>query len=530
MKTSTILKYILLGIFNALMFYIVPLAISYESWFLLLIIGIITFLINITYITNRLKPLKWITPGFIFLISFVLFPAGYNFYVSFTNWQTGHILTKTQVIERLEDLTYSTEEQKGVEFDLYVMQDSNLDYFFLADLDQDNLLFGKAVTADQFEDIEYATHEPSFKDLNNNITVPESLYLLSGKEQIANSSTLQELSLLIDKNTRIKLYNISVFGASSGRIFSSQQKYTYDKDSEILYDNRNNVACTLGNRGNFICGGESVDPGWRINVGSENYQRIINDDRFRGPLSTVATWTFQFAFFSVALAFIVGLFLAITLNNEKVKFQKIYRSIYILPYAIPGFISILVFRGLLNPDFGLVNDWLDPLYELLNIEPIRWFRTEGSSKAAVLLVNTWLGFPYMFLIVTGALQSIPNELIEASKVDGATPRQSFWKITFPLLLVSISPLLIGAFAYNFNNFTLIFLLTGGGPPIVGADVSVGYTDILISFTYNLAVSGGRGVQFGLAAAVTTIIFFLVLIISAISFRYSKRLERVYGNI
>ena len=327
----------------------------------------------------------------------------------------------------------------------------------------------------------------------------------------------------LKKNTRIKLYNISVFGASSGRIFSSQQKYTYDKDSEILYDNRKNVACTLGDRGNFICGGESVDPGWRINVGTENYQRIVDDQRFRGPLSTVAKWTFQFAFFSVVLAFIVGLLLAITLNNEKVRFQKLYRSIYIIPYAIPAFISILVFRGLLNPDFGLVNDWLDPLYQLFNIEPIRWFRTEESSKAAVLLVNTWLGFPYMFLIVTGALQSIPNELIEASKVDGATPRQSFFKITFPLLLVSISPLLIGAFAFNFNNFTLIFLLTGGGPPIVGADVSVGYTDILISFTYNLAVSGGRGVQFGLAAAVTTLIFFLVLIISAISFRYSKRL-------
>ena len=250
MKTSTILKYILLGIFNALMFYVVPLAISYESWFLLLIIGINTFLINITYITNKL---------------------------------------------------------------------------------------------------------------------------------IANSSTLQDLSLLVDKNTRIKLYNISVFGASSGRIFSSQQKYTYDKDSEILYDNRNNVACTLGDRGNFICGGESVDPGWRINVGTENYQRIVDDQRFRGPLSTVAKWTFQFAFFSVVLAFIVGLLLAITLNNEKVRFQKLYRSIYIIPYAIPAFISILVFRGLLNPDFGLVNDWLDPLYQLFNIEPIRWFRTEDHT-------------------------------------------------------------------------------------------------------------------------------------------------------
>ena len=127
-------------------------------------------------------------------------------------------------------------------------------------------------------------------------------------------------------------------------------------------------------------------------------------------MSTVATWTFQFAFFSVLLAFFVGLFLAVTLNNEKVRFQKVYRSIYIIPYAIPGFISILVFRGLLNPDFGLINDWLDPIYQLLNIEPIRWFRTEASSKAAVLLVNTWLGFPYMFLIVTGALQSIPTEL------------------------------------------------------------------------------------------------------------------------
>ena len=530
MKISTIIRYVLLGIFNALMFYIVPLAITYESWFLLLIVGIVTFLINLTYLTNRLKPLKWITPGFIFLLAFVVFPAGFNFYVSFTNWQTGHILTKTQVIERLEDLTFSTEEQRGVEFDLYVLQDSDLDYYFLADLDENNLLFGKAITSDEFTTINYANHEPSFKDPNSNIVIPDSLYLLSGKEQIANSSQLQDLSLLVDKNTRIKLYNISVFGASSGRIFSSQQKYSYDSDTDILYDNRQNVACTLGDRGNFICGGDSVDPGWRITVGSENYQRIFDDERFRGPLSTVATWTFQFAFFSVLLAFFVGLFLAVTLNNEKVRFQKIYRSIYIIPYAIPGFISILVFRGLLNPDFGLINDWLDPIYQLLNIEPIRWFRTEASSKAAVLLVNTWLGFPYMFLIVTGALQSIPTELIEASKVDGATPRQSFWRITFPLLLVSISPLLIGAFAYNFNNFTLIFLLTGGGPPLVGADVSVGYTDILISFTYNLAVSGGRGVQFGLAAAVTTIIFFLVLIISAISFRYSKRLERIYGNI
>ena len=135
----------------------------------------------------------------------------------------------------------------------------------------------------------------------------------------------------------------------------------------------------------------------------------------------------------------------------------------------------------------------------------------------------------MFLITTGALQSIPKELTEAAKVDGATGIQSFWKITLPLLMVSISPLLIGAFAFNFNNFTLVFLLTGGGPPVVGSEVPLGWTDLLISFTYKLAISGGRGNLFGFASSVTIIVFAIVLIISAVSFRYTKRLERVYGN-
>ena len=139
-------------------------------------------------------------------------------------------------------------------------------------------------------------------------------------------------------------------------------------------------------------------------------------------------------------------------------------------------------------------------------------------------------FPYMFLITTGALQSIPKELIEAARVDGASGIQSFWRITFPLLMVSISPLLIGSFAFNFNNFTLIFLLSGGGPPVIGSEVAVGWTDILISFTYKLAISGGRGNMFGLASTVTIIVFGIVLLISALSFRYTKRLERVYGNI
>ena len=191
MKISTAVRYFFLAVFNASAFYVIPLAISFESWFLLLIIGLITILINFTYLTERFKALKWITPGFIFLIAFVLFPAGYSFYVSFTNWSTGHILTKQQAIERLEDLSYSLDDQKGVEFDLYVLQDQNLDFYYIADLDNENILFGQAITDDEYDDKYFANHEPSLKNSNGEIVIPENFYQLSGKEQIANSSSFK---------------------------------------------------------------------------------------------------------------------------------------------------------------------------------------------------------------------------------------------------------------------------------------------------------------------------------------------------
>ena len=146
----------------------------------------------------------------------------------------------------------------------------------------------------------------------------------------------------------------------------------------------------------------------------------------------------------------------------------------------------------------------------------------------ILLVNLWLGFPYMFLLATGALQSIPDDILEAARTDGARGSRVFRSITFPLLMVSLAPLLIGSFAYNFNNFNLIFLLTGGGPPVLGADIPVGHTDILISFTFNLASQAGRGNQFGLASAITIIIFLMLLAFSAFSFRFTKKLEDTNG--
>ncbi|MDQ3501397.1 MAG: ABC transporter permease subunit, partial [Actinomycetota bacterium] len=247
--------------------------------------------------------------------------------------------------------------------------------------------------------------------------------------------------------------------------------------------------------------------------------------RIQEPFLRVFLWNVVFAFSSVLLTFAIGLMLAIALQDEAMRGRTLYRSIYIIPYAIPGFLSILVWRGLFNDRFGKVNGFL----ETFGIPGPNWLGNPWWVLVAILIVNLWLGFPYMFLISSGALTSVPIELQEAARVDGANPFKVFRSVTLPLLLVSTAPLLIGAFAFNFNNFVLIFLLSGGGPPLTGYDVSVGASDLLISFTFNLAQGAGRGNQFALASAVIVVIFVVLAVSAATSFRLTKRLEEIYGG-
>ena len=133
-----------------------------------------------------------------------------------------------------------------------------------------------------------------------------------------------------------------------------------------------------------------------------------------------------------------------------------------------------------NQDFGLINS-----YTGLNVD---WLGNPWAAKAAILVTNLWLGFPYMFIVCTGALQSIPGDVREAARIDGASAFRMLRSIIMPLLLVAVGPLLIASFAFNFNNFTLIFLLTGGGPFDAG-NTSIGSSDLLITYAYRLAFSG-----------------------------------------
>ena len=147
------------------------------------------------------------------------------------------------------------------------------------------------------------------------------------------------------------------------------------------------------------------------------------------------------------------------------------------------------------------------------------------ARIAVILVSVWLTTPYFFLVSLGALQSIPDELTEAARVDGGGAWQIFRRVTLPLLLVAVAPLMIASFAFNFNNFNNIYLLTGGGP-YRGDSSIAGTTDILISYTYKLAIATGKGGNYGLASTVGIIIFFIVAAISGISFWRTKALENV----
>jgi maltose/maltodextrin transport system permease protein len=227
-------------------------------------------------------------------------------------------------------------------------------------------------------------------------------------------------------------------------------------------------------------------------------------------------WTLSFALLTVIFTTVIGMTLAVLLNWEALRFRTLYRTLLFLPYAVPGFISILVFKGLFNQNFGEINGILDALF---GIKPA-WFADPLLAKAMLLIVNTWLGYPYIMVLCSGLMKSIPADLYEASAIAGAGPLTNFFRITAPLIVKPLMPLLISAFAYNFNNFVLISLLTDGRPVFLNTKIPAGTNDILVSYTYRIAFQDS-GQNFGLAAAISTMIFVLVAILSLINIKLSR---------
>src|SRR5699024_374794 len=176
---------------------------------------------------------------------------------------------------------------------------------------------------------------------------------------------------------------------------------------------------------------------------------------------------------------------------------------------------LLGWSNFYNRDFGLINEMLG-----LNLD---WFGDPSLAKVAVLLTNLWMGFPYMFIVSTGALQAIPDELMGAARMDGAPRLQSTSKILLPLLLVAVAPLLVSSFAFNFNNCNASELLPEGGPRADGP--GGGAAGALISTVYRIAF-GGSGADFGSASAVSVCLYVLTGVLAAVQFRFTNVLEDV----
>ncbi len=261
---------------------------------------------------------------------------------------------------------------------------------------------------------------------------------------------------------------------------------------------------------------------YRVNVfhyiGLRNFAYIFkNAARALWP---VFVWNVVFASFTVAATALLGLFLGVLLNNKDLKLRNLYRTLLIISWALPGVITIQMWVALLNKQFGAINRLLG----LLGVYPIPWLLDPLWAKVSVLLVNLWLGFPYMMTATLGALSTIPDELYEAAKVDGATSLDAFQFITLPLLRAAFVPILLASFAFNFNNFNVIYLLTGGGPATEGRLSTAQATDILISWAYKTAFRAEGQSAYGLGAAISLVIFVLTVGISLVNFRVSGALR------
>ena len=271
---------------------------------------------------------------------------------------------------------------------------------------------------------------------------------------------------------------------------------------------------------------QQLRPGYYVTVGLENFTRLLQDQSIWTPFLNVFLWTIFHAGAVVFITFALGMGMALLLNDELVPARKFFRSVILIPYAIPAFISVVVWRGILDPNLGVLNNVLNSIFG----SAPNWYGSATPARVAILIIQLWLGFPYMMLIITGALQGIPGEIYEAAVVDGANAWQKFRKLTLPLVLVAVGPLLIASFAFNFNNFTVIQLFNRGGPAIPGSSVPTGFTDILITYTYRQAFGTAGGTDYAFASTISILILVIVAAITIFNFRFTAGWEEISKNV
>jgi arabinogalactan oligomer/maltooligosaccharide transport system permease protein len=264
-------------------------------------------------------------------------------------------------------------------------------------------------------------------------------------------------------------------------------------------------------------------------VGLDNYINVlvrglpVTNYDFTRILVFNLFWTFINVFLHVS----IGILVAMALNTKGLPGRRIYRSLFVIPWALPSLVAGMVWANMWHDKFGAINlllqrlglpgdiRWLLETQPLVNLPQIGLVLP--LSFVAVLIANVWLGWPFMMVIATGALQSIPNELYEAANVDGATSWQQFWRITLPLIRPAMVPAIMIGIMMTFNQFNIIFFVTGGGP--------IGLTEILVTQGFKLVNPQG---WYGVASAFNIIVFIILAIITLVTNRISRATEPYYA--
>lgn len=246
-------------------------------------------------------------------------------------------------------------------------------------------------------------------------------------------------------------------------------------------------------------------------VGFENFKNLfsIGTTGFGKTFMSVLGWTLIWAFFATFLNYFLGMAVAILINKKGIKFKKMWRTILVVTIAVPQFVSLLYVGKLFAAD-GLVNltlmkwGWIS--------KAIPFWTNANYARPLILLINLWVGIPYVMLITTGLLMNIPEELYESARIDGANAFQIFRKITLPYMLFVTGPYLLTSFTGNLNNFNIIYLLSTGGPTSMSMVGGAGKTDLLVTWLYKMTVDD---TNYKMAAVIGIMVFVVTAVISVV---------------
>ncbi len=454
------------------------------------------------YVSAKTLAWRYLFPGVMAMLVFVAFPLVYTIQIGFTNYSASNLLSEDRARDYLLDQADVNESRA---------------YAFAVHTDGSQ---ARLVLTPQGEGAQGERYISPPLSLQKASTTPVPMQPLKADTALGQAYTLRQTiehrhALMA---LRLELPNKSTLlyaGLREFTVFEPLWQAQTDGGLKRLADG----ALYQPNRDTGFfedASGDRLQPGFKVGVGFANYSRLFGDADMRGPFGSIFVWTVAFAGLTVLFATAIGMTLAVLLNWEALKYRTLYRTLLFLPYAVPGFISILVFKGLFNQNFGEINAILNAVF---GIKPA-WFADPFLAKIMILIVNVWLGYPFIMVLCTGLIKSVPADLYEASAIAGAGPLTNFWRITAPLIVKPLMPLLISAFAFNFNNFVLISLLTDGRPDYLNTKLPAGTTDILVSYTYRIAFTDA-GANFGLAAAISTVIFFLIAILSLVNLKLTQ---------